>query len=127
MTPDDAERWVPRRASYQHLQLAATSEFAFGQSPRRYLRLRRLRLGTGQPTSRRLSRFAFAATRRRYPRTISSADAPAIILAPALKAASTFSLIMSWLSRRPRLPPCISLIKRSPITWLDSSANIIKE
>jgi hypothetical protein len=49
------------------------------------------------------------------------------MLTPALNAASIFSVIISWLSRPALLPPRISFIKRSPITWLASSANIIKE
>jgi hypothetical protein len=45
-------------------RINGTSEIGFGHSPRCYLRLRRFRLGK---TPLRLSLFAFAATRRRYP------------------------------------------------------------
>ena len=56
----------------------------------------------------RLMRFAFAATRRRYRRTISSPDAPASKRVPASKAASSFSETFSSASRRACLPPRIS-------------------
>jgi hypothetical protein len=95
--------------------------------PKPYFRLRRLRLRTGLPELILLKRFAFAATRRRYRRTISSPEAPAIRLAPALKAASIFSLTISSASRWALLPPSISFIIRSTTTRFASTANIIKE
>jgi hypothetical protein len=76
---------------------------------------------------RLLSRVAFAATRRRYRRTISSAEAPVITLALALIAASIFSPIMSSASRRAVLPPSISFIILSPVTRFASTASIVRE
>src|SRR6478735_8775752 len=55
-----------------------------------------------------LNRFAFAATRFRYRRTISSPEAPDIRLAVASRAASIFSRTISSASRRALLPPRIS-------------------
>jgi hypothetical protein len=75
----------------------------------------------------RLRRFAFAATRRRYPRTISSTEAPASKRVPASKAASIFSVTISSASRRACLPPRISFIIRSPTTWFASTASFITE
>lgn len=91
-----------------------------------YFRLRRLRLSAGPPEWSLPNRFAFAATRRRYRRTISSPEAPAIRLVPALKASSIFSLTISRASRWAPLPPSISFIIRSPTTRFASIANIIK-
>ena len=73
------------------------------------------------------SRFAFAATRRRYRRTMSLPEAPVISRPPAWMAASIFSLTMSSASRRAFLPPCISFMQRKAMTRFDSSASIIKE
>lgn len=75
----------------------------------------------------RLRRFAFAATRRRYRRTISSPEAPASKRVPASKAASTFSVSISSASRRACLPPRISFSIRSPTTWFASTASFIRE
>ena len=71
-----------------------------------------------------LKRFAFDATRRRYRRTISSADAPVISFPPASMAAAIFSVIMSLASRRALLPPSISFASRNPITRFASTASI---
>jgi hypothetical protein len=73
------------------------------------------------------SRFAFAATCCPYRGTISSPEAPAIILAVASKAACIFSLTISSTSRRALLPPSISFIIRCATTPFASTANIIKE
>jgi hypothetical protein len=85
----------------------------------RYFRRRRVR---ALP-----SRFAFAATRFRYWRTILSPDAPAMRLAPAFAAALIFSLIINSVSRRAPLPPRINLIILNPITLFASSASNAKE
>lgn len=73
------------------------------------------------------SRFALAATRRRYRRTMSLPEAPVIRRLLAWMAASIFSLSMSSASRRAVLPPCISFMQRKAMTRFDSSASIIKE
>ena len=74
-----------------------------------------------------VSRLAFAATRRRYRRTIASPEAPAMSLAVASKAASIFSRTISSASRWALLPPRMSFIVRRPMTRLDSTASIINE
>lgn len=48
-------------------------------------------------------------------------------LTPALNASSIFSLTISSVSRRARLPPAISFNIRSPTTWFASNASIIQE
>jgi hypothetical protein len=64
---------------------------------------------------------------RRYRRTVSSPEAPAIRLAIASKAARIFSLTISSALRRALLPPRISFINRGAITPFASAANNIKE
>src|SRR5215213_4502144 len=88
-----------------------------------YLRRRRLR--AGRPELSLASRLAFAATRPRYMRIISSDDAPSNMRALALKAASNFSATISLASRRALLSPRINFINRKPITRLASTPNII--
>ena len=98
--------------------------------PLSYFRRRRVRLSARfrvRPESSLPSRFAFAATCRRYRWTISSPEAPAIRLAVASKVACIFSLTISSASRRALLPPRISFIIRSAITPFASTANNIKE
>lgn len=74
-----------------------------------------------------LNRRAFAATFRRYPSIISLPVAPQIRRAVASKAASTFSPIISRTSQRASWSGNMSLIVRSAITSLDSTANSTKE
>jgi hypothetical protein len=74
-----------------------------------------------------LNRFAFAATRFRYPRTIVSPEAPAISRPDASKAASIFSRTIRSASDRALLPPRISFIIRNATTPFASAASIIKE
>jgi hypothetical protein len=74
-----------------------------------------------------LNRFAFAATRFRYRRTILSPEAPATRLVVASRAASIFSRTIRSASDRAPLPPRISFIIRSATTLFASAASIIKE
>ena len=74
-----------------------------------------------------LNRFAFAATRVRYRRTILSIEAPAIKLLVASRAESSFSRTITSASRRALLPPCISFIIRRATTPFASAASIITE
>jgi hypothetical protein len=74
-----------------------------------------------------LNRFAFAATRFRYRRTILSPEAPATRLVVASRAASIFSRTIRSASDRAPLPPRISFIMRSATTPFASAASIIKE
>ena len=100
-----------------------------GEGRSRYFRRRRVRLSTRfrlRPEPGLPSRFAFAATCRRYRCTMSSPEAPAIRLAVASNAARIFSLTMSSASRRALLPPRISFIIRSAMTVFASAANNIK-
>ena len=97
---------------------------------RSYARRRAVRLTTGFRLGTDVSppsRFAFPATCCLYRLTISSADAPAIRLAVASKAACIFSLIMSSASRRAFLSPRASFINRNATTPFASNANIIQE
>ena len=92
-----------------------------------YLRRRRFRLRIDPAESNRARRLAFAATRRRYIRIISSGDAPAIMLVLALSAASIFSVTINFASRRAVLPPSINFISLSPTTRFASTPNIIHD
>jgi len=74
-----------------------------------------------------LNRFAFAATRFRYRRTILSPEAPATRLVVASREASIFSRTIRSASDRAPLPPRISFIIRSATTLFASAASIIKE
>ena len=74
-----------------------------------------------------LNRCAFAATFRRYPSIISLPVAPQIRPAVASKTASTFSPIISRTSQRASWSRNMSLIVRSAITSLDSTAKSTKE
>jgi hypothetical protein len=106
------------------------SAVSLTRSPLSYFRRRRVRLSARfrlRPELSLPSRFAFAATCRRYRWTISLPEAPAIRLAVASKAACIFSLTISSASRRALLPPRISFIIRSAITPFASTANNIKE